>query len=55
MPVTDIILNYTELTLAVGESVTLTATIVPADADDQMISWSTSDSKVATISRKRVG
>lgn len=54
VPVTDIILNYTELTLAVGESVTLTATIVPADADDQMISWSTSDSKVATINRKRV-
>ena len=54
IPVTDIILNYTEVTLKVGEKVTLSATVLPENADNKVITWSSSNVKVATISRKIV-
>ena len=54
IPVSEIILNYTELTLKVGESVELTATVLPENATDPAISWKSSNTKVATIRRKVV-
>jgi uncharacterized protein YjdB len=51
VPVTDIILNYAELDLEVGQSVTLTATVVPDNADKKTITWKSSNTKVATIRR----
>ncbi len=54
IPVTDIILNYTEVELKVGEKVTLSATVLPENADNKVITWSSSDVRVATISRKVV-
>jgi len=54
VPVTDIILNHTELILEVGQSVTLTGTVVPDNADDKIITWTSSDTKVATIRRRVV-
>ncbi len=47
--VNEILLNVTEQTLIVGNSLQLTATVAPADATDPTISWSTSDSQVAIV------
>ena len=47
--VTDISLNHTNLTLAKGESLTLTATITPSDATDNTVTWTTSNSTVAIV------
>lgn len=47
--VTGITLNQTALRLKVGETVTLEATVEPADATVQSVSWSTSDPEVATV------
>jgi uncharacterized protein YjdB len=46
---TGVKLNKTSLTLKVGTSDVLIATIAPADATNQNLTWSTSDSSVATI------
>lgn len=48
-PVTEIVLNKTELKLDAGESATLTAKVLPDNATDKTVSWSTSDSGVATV------
>ena len=47
--VNEIVLNVTEKTLNVGDSLQLTATVSPADASDPTFSWSTSDSLVAIV------
>ena len=47
--VTSIILDKESLTLLVGNTATLTATIVPDDATDKTITWSTSNPDVATV------
>lgn len=49
-PVTSVSLNKTSASLKVGETVTLTATVNPADATDKTVTWSTSDASVATVS-----
>ena len=49
VPVTEIVLNKTELKLDAGESATLTAKVLPDNATDKTVSWSTSDSGVATV------
>ncbi len=43
-------LSKTALTLSVNGSSTLTATVTPANAADKTVKWSTSDSKIATVS-----
>ena len=48
--VSDIILSKTKLTLNVGESDTLTATIQPSTATTKEVSWSSSNENVATVS-----
>lgn len=47
--VTAITLDPTSLTLKIGESASLAATIEPADADNRAVSWSSDNTKVATV------
>lgn len=47
---TAISLNKSSSTIKVGESVSLTATITPTNATSKMVSWTSSNSNVATVS-----
>ena len=47
--VTDITLSDTNVTLTVGETRKLTATIAPADATNKNIVWNSSDESVVTV------
>ena len=47
---TGISLNKSSLTLNIGESQTLTATVSPSNATDKSVTWSTGNSSVATVS-----
>ena len=47
--VTSVTLNKTELTLTEGESETLTATVKPDDATDKTVTWSSSNTAIATV------
>ena len=49
VPVSSVSLNQTSISLIKGESATLIATVSPLDATDKTVSWSTSDSSVATV------
>ena len=49
VPVQSVSLNETELSLNVGESATLTATVLPSNATDKGVSWSSSNTGVATV------
>lgn len=48
-PVDTINLSVKNVTLTVGESKSLTATILPTDATDKTISWSSSNQNIAAI------
>ena len=52
--VEKILLSATEKTLKVKGTLTLTTTISPDNADNKKLSWSSSDEKVATVSKKGV-
>ena len=47
--VTDISLNKREVALEEGENVQLVATVLPANATDKSVVWTTSNNKVATV------
>ncbi|GFP74482.1 Ig-like domain-containing protein [Clostridium fungisolvens] len=47
--VSSVSLSSTDLTLAAGASSTLTATVLPSNASNKTIIWSTSNSSVATV------
>jgi len=47
-------LNKTDLEIVVGESFNLTAEIIPANATDKTISWSSSNPDIVTITREGV-
>ena len=49
-PVTGITVDQTSLTLGEGGTATLTATVVPADAGDTGVIWTSSNPSVATVS-----
>ena len=51
VPVSEIVLSYTELELEVGEKLKLEYKVLPEDADNKVLSWSTSDKNVVTLSR----
>ena len=48
-PVTSVTLDISSVSLKAGETVTLTATVMPDDATDKTVTWSTSDASVATV------
>ena len=48
--VESVTLDKTSATLGVGETLTLTATVAPANATDKTVAWTTSDEDVATVS-----
>ena len=50
--VTSVMLNKDALSLTVGETATLVATILPKDATNKAVTWMSSDSIVATVSNK---
>ncbi len=50
VPVSSVILNKTMLSLTIGETARLKATITPIDATIQTITWSSSNNNVATVS-----
>ena len=52
--VTGISLNKTSAAINKGSSITLTATITPSDATDKTVTWTTSNSSVATVSNGTV-
>lgn len=47
--VTGISLDKTEMTLVLGQTGTLTPTVLPEDATDKTVTWSSSDETVATV------
>ena len=52
--VTSVTLNKTQLSLAVGGSETLTATVMPTDATNKTVSWSSDKPSVASVSNGTV-
>lgn len=54
VPVTSITLSETEVELMVGKTASLTATVNPKDATDSSVEWTSSNTKVATVSREGV-
>lgn len=50
VPVTSVTLSQTAVTLDVGGSVTLTATVAPSNATDNTVTWSSSNASVASVS-----
>ena len=49
VPVTGVTLNKTSLTLNKGASETLTATVSPSNATNKSVTWSSSNTSVATV------
>ncbi|WP_082197837.1 Ig domain-containing protein [Enterococcus faecium] len=49
MDPSGVTLNKTTATLAVGASETLSATVLPADATDKSVKYSSSDEEIATV------
>ena len=49
VPVTGVTLNKTSTSLYVGETAQLTATVLPDNATNKNVTWSTSDPSVATV------
>jgi Bacterial surface proteins containing Ig-like domains len=49
-PPTGISLNVASMSLDIGDAQTLAATVRPSDATDKTVTWSTSNSSIATVS-----
>lgn len=52
--VTSIKLSQTSVTLSPGETIELTATVLPENVADKSVTWSSSNSRVATVSNGTV-
>lgn len=48
-PVEQVVLNKTDVTIKEEETFTFTCTIVPNDASEKTVTWTSSDSSVATV------
>ena len=53
-PATGISLDKTALDMYIGDTVTLTATVTPAAATDKTVTWSSSDTGVATVDNGKI-
>ena len=51
---TSVSFNKTSLTLEIGESETLTATILPNNATDKTVTWASSDQAVAMVANGKI-
>lgn len=49
IPVSSVTLDQNTLTLKEGESAKLTATVIPADADNTAVTWSSDNSSIAAV------
>lgn len=49
IPVEKVTLNHSRISLKAGETVALTASVTPSDATDKKVSWSTSNSQIASV------
>ena len=47
---TSISLSQTKATVTIGQEITLTATVLPENTTDKRVTWSSSDTSVATVS-----
>lgn len=54
VPTGSVTLDKTSLTLAIGETAQLTATVKPEDATDKNVTWASSDESVAKVSNGKV-
>ena len=54
VPVSSITLDKTTLSLAIGESATLIATVKPDDATDKNVAWYSSDESIAKVDNGKV-
>ena len=52
--VTSVSLNKTSLTLEIGASETLTATVLPSNATDKSVTWTSSAQSVATVANGKI-
>jgi len=52
--VTNICLDTLSLTLTIGQDYTLTATVLPEDATDKTVTWTSSADAIATVSEGKV-
>ncbi len=52
--VTGVTLSRTEMSLTVGDTATLTATVAPANATNKTVTWASSDEAVATVENGKV-
>ena len=53
-PVTSVLLDKTSVEMTEGDELTLTATVIPDNATNKNVIWSSSDSTVATVSNGKV-
>ena len=49
VPVSGVTLSQTEAALNISETLTLTPTVLPAEATNKTVAWTTSDASVATV------
>ncbi len=54
VPVTSVTLNQSVYTLTIGASYTLIPTVLPANATDRQVKWSSSNEKTVTVSDRGV-
>lgn len=52
--VINVTLDYSQITVVKGKTKTLKATITPTNATNKKVKWTTSNSKIATVSQKGV-
>lgn len=52
--VEDVTINQSSVTLAVGQSTNLIATVSPADASNQVVTWKSSNSSIASVNASGV-